>query len=123
MRVCIHVKARCELDDDGRLISLSEDIVDGFGVEATIARYNFLTARRPAGQPAWLWYLRVLRFTVVEEARSMSDDTMSADELQNYFVNMLVRNLALGSAIGIATYAAVKVAKVAIVYGTILRPS
>ena len=67
VRVRARLRARLELDDAGRVRSVRESIGGGFGVEATIARYSVLTARRPAGCPRALWYLRVLRHTVVEE--------------------------------------------------------
>jgi hypothetical protein len=98
-----------ELDERGRVSRFNEKINDGFDVAATIARYELLTARR-LSEPAPFWYLRVLRYTSLEEAADNAGGALSDAELQRGFLAMVARNFGTGLLIGVGVYALAKIA-------------
>jgi hypothetical protein len=102
------------LDDFGRVVRHTERITDGFDVAATIARYEFLTARRLGLIPPPLWYYQVLRFTSLEEAAAEAGTDPEDASLQAGFAAMVARNLATGMGIGICIYAALRFTRIAL---------
>ena len=102
-----------ELSADGLVVRHTERVSDStFGVEESIARFEWLSARRPPFLPAPLWYLQVLRHCSLEEAASASGASVDDADLQSAFVAMVGRNLATGALLGTGIYAVLKVLKV-----------
>ena len=126
------MSSELELAPDGRLLRHTEcvprrvgdalrslpvvprRIADGFGVRETIARFELLTARRPARIPPPLWYVEVLRETSVSEASAAAGGALDEGALQAGFVSMVASNLGKGMLLGCAIYAAAKVAAFAL---------
>ena len=106
--------AELSLDAQGRVTRHTERCTDGFGVLATVARYNWLTARRPASQPPPLWYLQVLRYTSLEEAADAAGTSADDESLQAGFASMVLRNLSVGMALGVGIDAAIKALRLAL---------
>lgn len=102
----------------GRVMSHTERITDDFGVRATIARFEFLQARRPNGILSPLWYYDVLRYTSLEEAADAQGASPDDDDIQRGFALMVGRNFGLGLALGVVVYVAIRAAKLAALQST-----
>ncbi len=105
MEASLSIVADLELDATGRVTRHTERVTDGFDVAATVARYEWLTARR-RGDPPPLWYYKVLRATSLEEAAAAAGTSPEDDSLQAGFSAMVARNFGAGLLLG-ASYACV----------------
>jgi len=110
-----------ELDASGRLVSHTERVSDGFDVAATVARFEWLQARRLSDPPP-VWYYRVLKETSIAEAADASGAPLDDAQLQAGFVAMVGRNFGAGLLIGVAIYAALKAAKAALLVASVAPP-
>ena len=118
----LQLTAELSLDAQGRVVRHTERCTDGFGVLATISRYNWLTSRRPATELSPVWYAQVLRYTSLEEAAAAAGTTSDDESLQQGFIAMVSRNFGAGVLIGVAIYAAIKAARLALLYAAAAPP-
>jgi hypothetical protein len=93
------LRADFEFDAAGRVRRHTEQLTDGYDVAATVARYEWLTARR-RGDPPPLWYYKVLRHTSLEEAAAAAGTAPDDDALQAGFAAMVARNFGAGLLLG-----------------------
>jgi hypothetical protein len=100
----LNLRADITLDDAGRVARHTERVTDGFDVGATIARYEYLTARRRGDLPP-VWYYKVLRATSLEEAAAAAGTAPDEPELQAGFAAMVARNFGAGLLLGAAAAA------------------
>ena len=107
----LSLSSEITLGDDGRVVSHVEKISDGYDVQATVARFEFLVARR-GDELLPLAYARVLRATSIEEAADAAGGTANEKELSAGFAAMVFRNFGTGLAIGAGIYVAVRVVRV-----------
>jgi len=107
LEASLSLSSELELGEDGRLVRHSERVVSGFDVVSTIARFEYMTARRRADPPP-LWYVRVLRDTSVAEAAAASGGSMDEASLQAGFLGMIAANLGKGMLLGCGIYVALK---------------
>jgi len=101
----LSMRSHLHVDSSGRITRQSDAIVSGFDVVDAIARYEFLSARRPDNEFPAVWYWKVLRLTTFEELSAMSGGRAGKTDLENQFTEMIVRNLGYGILIGIVFYA------------------
>jgi hypothetical protein len=97
----LNISADISLDASGRVVRHTERVTDGFDVAATIARYEYLTARRRGDLPP-VWYYKVLRATSLEEAAAAAGTAPDEPELQAGFAAMVARNFGAGLLLGAA---------------------
>ena len=115
--VTLSITSELYLNEDGAIVRQVERITDDFSVRATIARYEFLTARRLDGTLSPLWYYQVLRYTSLEEAADAAGTSPDDDSLQRGFAMMVGRNFGVGLALGAVIYTAVRAIKLAALHG------
>jgi hypothetical protein len=118
----LQLVAELSLDAQGRVVRHTERCTDGFGVLATISRYNWLTSRRPAAELPPVWYAKVLRYTSLEEAAAAAGTTSDDESLNQGFIAMVSRNFGAGLLLGVAIYAAIKAARLALLYAAAAPP-
>ena len=118
--VTLSLTSELYLDENGAIVRHVERITDDFSVRATIARYEWLTARRLDGTLPAIWYYQVLRFTSLEEAADAAGTSPDDDSLQRGFALMVGRNFGVGLALGAVIYTAVRAIKLAALHGQIL---
>ena len=118
--VTLSLTAELYLDESGAIVRYVERITDDFSVRATIARYEWLTARRLDGTLSAVWYYQVLRYTSLEEAADAAGTSPDDDSLQRGFALMVGRNFGVGLALGAVIYTVVRAIKLAALHGQML---
>jgi hypothetical protein len=118
--VTLALTSELYLDESGAIARHVERITDDFSVRATIARYEWLTARRLDGTLSVMWYYQVLRYTSLEEAADAAGTSPDDDSLQRGFALMVGRNFGIGLALGAVIYTLVRAIKLAALHGQML---
>uniref|UniRef100_A0A7S1U6E6 Uncharacterized protein n=1 Tax=Phaeomonas parva TaxID=124430 RepID=A0A7S1U6E6_9STRA len=98
----------------GKLLAQNDALVDeAWDVPGTIARTEFLLARRPPSRDAVTWYWDVLRLQTRDEWSAAGYPTQDngGKDFEFAFASMIARQFAIGGGIGICIFAASKVLK------------
>lgn len=84
-----------------------------YDVEATIARFETLMARR-LGVPQPVWYWQILKATTLEESAALASEggrSLGENELETGFALMVARNFSKGLALGAVIFLVTRLAQ------------